>query len=294
MKQTNKLKMIAAMALSVLSFTITSCSSDDNYEFDYYLQETSNNNSDSNNDLLGLRRYYNYINVNINQSELTDVDIKNVEIVENRILDNLMITDDGSITFKGLTPRDLNINEDIFYLYTKLLEGEQASIIQDSKSKQIKRIKNRSPETGGGNQGSFWYNIIINRLDSQIEKDHFAHWWAGTGSTLNLSDTNWSGIKTAAEDLRNTNTYKGDTIINNTTYQIHQINFYNNETYGFALGVSTMYFIGSTAHGLYDYYDFDSKPWGVREILTEAEIRFVAQLGKKQGAKDYIIYYGVH
>ena len=29
MKQTNKLKMIAAMAISVLSFTITGCSSDD-------------------------------------------------------------------------------------------------------------------------------------------------------------------------------------------------------------------------------------------------------------------------
>lgn len=55
-----------------------------------------------------------------------------------------------------------------------------------------------------------------------------------------------------------------------------------------------MYFIGSTAYGLYDYCDFDSKPWGVRKKLTEAEIRIVAQLGQSYGAKNYNIYYGVH
>ena len=57
MKQTNKLKMIAAMAMCVLSFTITSCSSDDFYGFDDYGSFSSNdiwNNSTQYNDFSSL------------------------------------------------------------------------------------------------------------------------------------------------------------------------------------------------------------------------------------------------
>ena len=57
MKQTNKLKMIAAMAVSILSFTITGCSSDEFYGFDDYGSFSSNdiwNNSTRYNDYTSL------------------------------------------------------------------------------------------------------------------------------------------------------------------------------------------------------------------------------------------------
>lgn len=60
MKQTNKLKMIAAMAVSFFSFTITGCSSDELYGFDDYGSFSSNdiwNNSTQYNDYTSLASY---------------------------------------------------------------------------------------------------------------------------------------------------------------------------------------------------------------------------------------------
>lgn len=135
MKQTNVVKVIATMAVSVLSFTITSCSSDNFYGFDFNLDEYDNTNN--------LLKFNNEPFLNISTSDfnkMTDSDYKNLSNAICRIKNNF-----GNGTFLETQSINYNISDSLFLLAYSTLENTQNFCLSFT-NKLNKRAKTNNRE----------------------------------------------------------------------------------------------------------------------------------------------------
>jgi RHS repeat-associated protein len=138
----------------------------------------------------------------------------------------------------------------------------------------------------------FMGNKIRERAGSEFSKNLFENYWTG-GGNIELSGKRFAGILMYIKD--NVPEAKNPQVItlSNGTQGIQRIvNFYSSTEYDKSFGRATVYYNKQeNIVGFYDYYDFDSKPWGERstknEFITRA-VKFVSP----QNATPFSIKYG--
>lgn len=174
MKQTNKLKMIAAIAVSILSFTITGCSSDELYGFDDNFSEYGNEEILSfNNDLF----------LSISTSDfylMTDVDYLNLSKAIARI-ENDFNNGATQMSNNGI----YNISDTLYMLAYTTLENKQL-FLSSLSSDKTKRKKNNNRELNFTISGkdcvgqAIAYSLYPNKVDSinSILANHFSNYYS--------------------------------------------------------------------------------------------------------------------
>ena len=231
------------------------------------------------------RIHYEYIDLSVEMNP--QIKTKKLREAEQRILDNIRIVD-GKISLSHTSAEELCLEREYFESMKDLLE-----IIKNPS--EIIMPKTRSTTLSNGENGmgeenaeSIIDGIIEPLLDTQLERRCFYHYLGGSGDTLFISSDEWGGVKKHAENeykkLNNSNNS------NNEGITSLSINFYNS-AYNLALGDATVYFEGSTAVGLEDPYDFNSRPWLERKISLEILTR-LARHFSIIGAKPFEIRYG--
>jgi hypothetical protein len=155
-----------------------------------------------------------------------------------------------------------------------------------------------APEPFRPNLGPLGNYIRNKYLDSDFEKNMLEQYWLGLGDyTLSYSQL---------EDID----YRGNpengaqripcsfSIPSYSKIYEQQYTFYNDPVYNAALGRATLYFSSPTyipiysydLVGFYDFYDFDSKPWGTRSLTNEIKTRGVRYFSPST-AKPFAIRY---
>lgn len=157
---------------------------------------------------------------------------------------------------------------------------------------QVERtsIKNERPDLG------FLGNNIRRYAGSDFSKDMFENYWNGSGD-VELTGKRFAGIlldikagKFPVKDpspiiLKNPNGSSSS----GTKYNV---DFYDNQEYKLVFGRATIYTNNSgNIVGFYDYYDFDSKPFGIRSFKNELKTRAVRYASPNK-AKPFAIRYG--
>lgn len=134
--------------------------------------------------------------------------------------------------------------------------------------------------------------FLRSQLDSSFEKELFEAYWLAQGD-LQLSQAEFEQITGSLEGPPVLESYQIGTA--NGMYVAHKFDFYNNPRYDAGLGSAWVIFDSSgRAVGLYDRYDFNAKPWGVRSASAEVQTRGVNALGRFFGAAPYQITYGTY
>lgn len=132
MKQTNKLKMIATMAVSItVALFTSSCSNDDFGAFDFYLDEKDNTNI--------LLSFDNEPYLSISTSDykkMTNTDFENLSFAINRIKKSGATFDTNSIYY--------NISDTLFLVAYSTLHNTQN--FYSNYNNKLKRIKNNNRE----------------------------------------------------------------------------------------------------------------------------------------------------
>ena len=137
------------------------------------------------------------------------------------------------------------------------------------------------------------YELICNTMNfSQIESDYFHRYWYAEGDKI-LTNDEFDAIISATDNLESPD--PSSVTINKKKYVYKQYDLSNDSTYGGALGTCTIFYDGTTPVGFKDDYDFDPKPWGVRESeFGELLTRAMNELGPFYGAQNYHIRYGIY
>jgi hypothetical protein len=127
-------------------------------------------------------------------------------------------------------------------------------------------------------------------MGTEAGKDMFERYWLGKGDMV-LTKPQFNEIvefakSQGAEGIEGTpTTYNGQPAIAKV------ISFYGTP-HANSLGSATLYYDSKgNAIGFYDYYNFDSKPWGVRPFDAELKTRLVNLDGQMIGAKPFKIIY---
>ncbi|MBR4793904.1 MAG: hypothetical protein IK038_09610 [Bacteroidaceae bacterium] len=141
MKQTNKLKMIAAMAVSVLSFTITGCSSDDFYGFDY----DEDNNIAPWNDGAERINTTDYLTISSDCTDKwTENDYKAFSLAVERI--GISYSKKKQVyEFHSKSAKDINISDSLYNIVITMFEHTN-KIFRSSNNKKFKNTKSRFGE----------------------------------------------------------------------------------------------------------------------------------------------------
>jgi RHS repeat-associated protein len=139
-------------------------------------------------------------------------------------------------------------------------------------------------------------NQVRNRAGSEFSKDLFENYWNG-GGDVELSGKRFAGMLVYMKDNEPKASAPSKVTLSNGngTYSDgtkRNVSFYSSTEYDKAFGTATVYYNAKgNVVGFYDYYDFDSKPWGQRstknEIITRA-VEFVSP----NNAKPFSIRYG--
>lgn len=147
----------------------------------------------------------------------------------------------------------------------------------------------QEPSLGKVNVGPLG-RVIRSQVDSEFEKKAFDRYWTG-GGDVTITGDEFADIVNSAAGLPVLETFQIGT--KNGSFIAHKFDFYSNEKYNAGLGSAwIIYGAGGLAVGLYDRYDFNSKPWGVRSIKAELQTRAVQTAGYYSGAAPYQITYG--
>jgi len=156
MKHTNKMKIIAAMAMSVLSFTITGCSSDDFYGFDEQPEDIYELNY-----ILHSREYLDYVSsfnrlsaVIINQSD---------SVYPGNIIDNAIMQE-----YKYSYTKLVNIYPE----YANLTINKKIELLNHCNTSvynKVKRTKSGSPE--GFQKTTAWKSLNMPRPNGITKVD---------------------------------------------------------------------------------------------------------------------------
>jgi hypothetical protein len=134
--------------------------------------------------------------------------------------------------------------------------------------------------------------LIRNQVDSSFEKELFERYWLAEGD-LQLPQAEFDQIAAGLGGLPILESYQIGTA--NGLYFAHKFDFYSNPRYDAGLGSAWVIFDSSgRAVGLYDRYDFNPKPWGVRSVSAEMKTRGVNFSGRLAGAAPYQITYGTY
>ena len=134
--------------------------------------------------------------------------------------------------------------------------------------------------------------LIRNQVDSSFEKELFERYWLAEGD-LQLPQAEFDQIAAGLGGLPILESYQIGTA--NGLYFAHKFDFYSNPRYDAGLGSAWVIFDSSgRAVGLYDRYDFNPKPWGVRSVSAEMKTRGVNFSGRLTGAAPYQITYGTY
>lgn len=183
MKQTNKLKMIAAMAISILSFTITSCSNDDFFGLDI-----DNDNYDSGyNDVFDLNDSFEYLEMsdyNAGQN-INDSDFSILCKAEERL--TVVMTKNG-YKIKQKNGKAVNISQQLYNYIEDNYEHLNYLMGYSKMTKAFKRKKtgNREGEGSLTESDCVGYSIAyalekdFSFVDSEL-KGRFADYRAGLG-----------------------------------------------------------------------------------------------------------------
>lgn len=142
MKQTNKLKMITVMAVSIMVALFTaSCSNDEFFGFyDESELETSLNNCIENYSELC------YLDIDSCQKNYSESDYKIITNALNRIV---LYRNNGITHIKEIDYDDLNMSEYLYNVCNNMITHTNGIVYRSQYMKNNKRKLNRSPEPGG-------------------------------------------------------------------------------------------------------------------------------------------------
>ena len=119
----------------------------------------------------------------------------------------------------------------------------------------------------------------------------FDNYWRGGGDQV-LSSSRFAAIVKAAKNLPGDD--QNIILASGSKGKARIVNFYNSPEYALAFGRATIYYNDKgQAVGFYDYYDFDSKPWGSRSTKNKLKTRAVESAGNYHGAVPFQISYGI-
>lgn len=135
-----------------------------------------------------------------------------------------------------------------------------------------------------GARGRLGYMAEINpNFNSPVEFAMYDHYLDGNGSPFRLSSAQFQEVVREGRVVANLGTV---TLADGSSAIALSLNLYSSKTYDFALGSATLYVQNGRSVGMYDSYNFDAKPWGVRPLNAEASTRLVG------GGTNYPVCYG--
>lgn len=158
------------------------------------------------------------------------------------------------------------------------------------------QVENTTPKPKSRENLHFTGNNIRDRAGSEFSKNMFENYWKGEGD-VELSGKRFAGILMFVKEK---NPKIGDPLkvkLNNGDGTFSEgnarvVNFYTSSEYDKVFGSATLYYNKQgNVVGFYDFYDFDSKPWGQRSTKNEIITRAVEMVSPSI-AKAFSIFYG--
>lgn len=199
MKQTNKLKMIAAMAVSVIGVLfVTSCSNDELFGFDDYYMDDNNKKLELSNikqSIIEIKQssydFNEYLDLNnYSLDKMTEAEIEILYKAEGRL--NFTIID-GKYIIKEKEAADINISPRLFNYIIRSYEATNRLVDLLSKTKpDKKRKKTRNSEEWASTSNeclahaiAYKYNVSFSSVDTWLYSQ-FGEYYRNKGVPSNL------------------------------------------------------------------------------------------------------------
>jgi hypothetical protein len=127
-------------------------------------------------------------------------------------------------------------------------------------------------------------------MGSEAGKDMFERYWLGQGD-MTLTKEQFEDIVKVAR-MQGADKMQGvDKTLNGPPVMAKVVSFYGTK-YGNSIGSGTVFYdCDNNPIGFFDYFNFDSKPWGKRSFSAELKTRLVNTDGEANGAKPFKIVY---
>jgi hypothetical protein len=166
------------------------------------------------------------------------------------------------------------------------MPGKPIPSTGDNKAALSQLIESKRPDLG------LEGDVMRGLLWPGFTRDLFDDYWQSGGQGVRLGGPRFKDIADHASTLKPEKVSQV-TGPNGEALQARSYSFYGSPDYGRSLGKATLFYDRSGKPvGFYDYYNFDPKPIGERNLLAELETRGMHALGSWHGAKDFPVYYG--
>lgn len=158
------------------------------------------------------------------------------------------------------------------------------------------KVENTNPTPESRGDLGFIGNNIRDHAGSEFSKKMFENYWNGEGD-VELNSGRFAGILIYVKENNPSTSGKTEIKLSNangTSQAAYKqaVSFYSSPEYEKVFGTSTLYYNHQNQIvGFYDFYDFDSKEWGIRSIKNEIITRAV-DFFSPSNAKPFNLRYG--
>lgn len=133
---------------------------------------------------------------------------------------------------------------------------------------------------------------IVGELPSDFAKDLYENYALGGGG-YTLTPDQFGRAASVAASQYDPAQARDITLSNGAAGESQVVNFYSDAELAAGLGNATVYFQEGRPVGLFDIYDFDPRPWGTRDFVSESQTRIVAGWTAIRGYVPFNVTYGI-
>lgn len=132
--------------------------------------------------------------------------------------------------------------------------------------------------------------FICRQMDNNLDKYFFSNYWNGCGD-IELSTRQFVGILLYLKQHLNIPIQVVGTLTEDSVISLCLVSFYNTP-YEQSFGSATLCVDSNNQIvGIFDFYNFDAKKWGIRPVYYEFFVRLVSRFSPSNAA-GFNVYYG--